>query len=124
MVIDSSRLESDVRIFGWMVSTLGDSPDDDSLEKFPFFWAIPGLFNSELVEDLETKFPITILKTIWHALDTVWDRTLSSNSVAESVKIRRLNTCGDILSMIPFPFEFLIRRRQSLWLFWSNTSIL
>jgi hypothetical protein len=72
------------------------------------------LFNSKLVEELETKFPVTILKTIWHALDTFWDRTLSSNSVAESVKIRRLNTCGDVLSTIPLSFEFLFSLKARL----------
>jgi hypothetical protein len=88
--------EIDVRILGWTISALGD---DDSLEKF--FEAIPGLFNSKLVKHLQRDFPETLLKTFWLALDGFMGRTLSSNSVVESVKSRRVIICRDILSMIP-----------------------
>ena len=92
--------EIDIRILGWIISALGD---DDSLEKF--FEAIPGLFNSKLVKDLERDFPEALLGTFWSALDGFMGRTLSSNSVTDSVKSHRDIICGDIRNMIPCPFE-------------------
>jgi hypothetical protein len=88
--------EIDGRILGWTISALGD---DDSLEKF--FEAIPGLFNSKLVKHLERGFPETLLFTFWDALDGFMGRTLSSNSVTELVKFRRVIICRDIISVIP-----------------------
>ena len=90
--------EIDIRILGWTISALGD---DDSLEKF--FEAIPGFFNSKLVNHLQSHFPETLLKTFWGALDGFMDRTSSSNSVTESVKSRRDVICRDIMSTIPRP---------------------
>jgi hypothetical protein len=88
--------EVDVRILGWTIRALGD---DDSLEKF--FEAIPGLFKSKLVKHLERDLPRTDLFTFWDALDGLMGRTLSSNSVTQSVKERRDIICRDIISMIP-----------------------
>ena len=88
--------EIDIRIVGWTIGALGD---DDSLETF--FEAIPGLFNSKLVKHLQRDFPETLLKTFWHALDGFMGRTLSSNSVAESVKSRRVIICRNIMSTMP-----------------------
>ena len=88
--------EIDIRILGWTMSALGD---DDSLEKF--FEAIPGFFNSKLVIHLERDFPLTLLNTFWNALDGLMVRTLSSNSVTESVKSRRGIICKDIIHTIP-----------------------
>ena len=88
--------EIDVQILGWTISALGN---DDSLEKF--FETIPGLFNSRLVKDLERHFPEKLLITFWHTLDGLMCRTLSSNSVTESVKSRRVSICRDIMSTIP-----------------------
>jgi hypothetical protein len=90
--------EIDGRILGWTISALGD---DDSLEKF--FQAIPGLFTSKLVKNLEKDFPETLLETFWGTLNGFIGRTLSSNSVTESIKSRRDIICRDILSMIPCP---------------------
>ena len=90
--------EVDVRILGWTISALGD---DDSLEKF--FEAIPGFFNSKLVNHLQSNFPETLLKTFWGALDGFMDRTSSSNSVTEPVKSRRDIIYRDIISTIPRP---------------------
>ena len=94
--------EIDVHILGWTIGSIGD---DDSLEEF--FGAIPGLFNSKLVEDLETNFPDTLLFTFWDALHTFMDRTLSSNSIAEPVKSLRVMICKDIMSIIPRPFSIV-----------------
>ena len=90
--------EIDVRILGGTASALGD---DDALEKF--FEAIPGLFNSRLVEDLERDFPLSFLETFWHALGGFMGRTLSSNSVTELDKSRRDVICREIISMVPCP---------------------
>ena len=87
--------EIDVRILGWTVSALGD---DDSLERF--FEAIPGLVNSRLV-DLEEYFPETLLRTFWGVMDGLIGRTISSNSVTESVKSHRVIICRDVMSVIP-----------------------
>ena len=92
--------EIDIRILGWIISALGD---DDSLEKF--FEAIPGLFNSKLVKDLERDIPEALLGIFWSALDGFMGRTLSSNSVTNSVKSHRDFICRDIRNMIPCPFK-------------------
>ena len=96
--VEEQSPEIDVRILDWTISALGD---DDSLEKF--FGAIPGFFNSKLVNHLQSHFPETVLKTFWGALDGFMDRTSSSNSVTESVKSRRDIICRDIMSTIPRP---------------------
>jgi hypothetical protein len=91
--------EIDIRIFHWTIGVLGD---DESLEKF--FEAIPGFFSSRLVKHLERDFPEDTLKKFWSALNGFMNRTLSSNSVVESVKTRRVTICRDIMSTIPYPF--------------------
>ena len=88
--------EVDVQILDWTISALGN---DDSLEKF--FETIPGLFSSKLVKDLERHFPEDLLITFWRKLEALMGRTLFSNSVAESVKSRRISICRDIMSTIP-----------------------
>ena len=94
--------EIDVGILGWTISALGD---DDALEKF--FEAIPGLFNSKLVKHLERYFPERLLITFRGALDRFMGRTLSSNSVTESVKSRRAIIYNDIIGMIPCPYYYM-----------------
>ena len=91
--------EIDLRIFGWTIS-LGD---DESLEKF--FEAIPGLFNSKLVNDLETNFSFTLYRTFWDTLYKFVDRSLSSFSVTDEAKNRRLVVCKHIMSMTPCYFQ-------------------
>ncbi|KAH9989141.1 hypothetical protein BJV77DRAFT_698158 [Russula vinacea] len=88
----------DIRIFDWTIGVLGE---DDSLEKF--FEAIPGLFSSKMVKSLESDFSEDILNRFWSALDGFMNRTLSSNSVIESVKARRIIICRDIMNTIPYP---------------------
>jgi hypothetical protein len=92
----------DIRILDWTISALGE---DDSLEKF--FGAIPGLFNSELVKDLEINISETLLDKFWFELHMFVRRTLSSNSVPELAKSRRVDIYKDIASMIPCPFVAL-----------------
>ena len=94
--------EIDIRIFDWTMATLGD---DDTLEEF--FEAVPGFFSSKLVQHLESEISEDTLDCFWRVLNGFMDRTLSSNSVIESVKTRRATICGDIMSMIPRPFNSL-----------------
>ena len=77
----SSKIDSG--ILDWTINALGD---DDSLEKF--IEAIPGFFNSKLVKDLREELSYDRLS---NALDGFWHRTLSSDSVTDSVKLHRLN---------------------------------
>ena len=97
--------EINVRILDWTISTLGD---DDSLETL--FGAIPGLFNSKLVKDLERTFSDKLLRPFWFALYRFIDGTLSSNSFTGAVKSRRVDICKDIISMIPLSLYCRFRR--------------
>ena len=91
--------EIDIRIFDWTIGTLGEG----DLEQF--FEAVPGFFSSKLVKHLEKDFPEDSLGRFWGALNGFMSRTLSSNSVIELVKTRRVNICKDIMSIIPCPFS-------------------
>ena len=92
-MVSERSSEIDIRIFDWTIRVLGD---DDSLEKF--FEAIHGLSSSKLVDYFEGDFPEATLDRFWSALKRFMNRTLSSNSVVESVKTRRIIICRDILS--------------------------
>jgi hypothetical protein len=86
----------DIGILGWTISALGD---DDSLEKF--FEAIPGFFNSELVYDVRDQLPDDISRRLSDALGGFLGRTLSSNSVTDSVKLHRLDICKSAMNLLP-----------------------
>ena len=93
--------EIDLRILDWTIidSVLGD---DDSLEKF--FKAIPGLFYSKRLKDLEKSFPGKLLVTFFDALGGFMGR---SESVTETtIKTRRANICKDIVGIIPDPYRY------------------
>ena len=85
----------DIGILGWTISALGD---DDSLEKFTE--AIPGFFNSKLVKDLREHLPRDISKRLWVALVEFVDRSLSSNSVVDKVKLHRLDIFMNAITFI------------------------
>ena len=91
----------DVEILGWTISALGD---DHSLEKF--IEAFPGFFNSKLVNDLQEHLPENLSARLFIALYGFLDRTLSSNSVIDSVKLHRLDIS---LSAIYFLRDFGLR---------------
>jgi hypothetical protein len=80
----------DLGILGWTVGTLGE---DDALQKF--FDAIPGFFNSTLVNLPEVDHGSPNHWRLYYdlgvALNGFLRRTLSSNSVLDSVKNRRLD---------------------------------
>ena len=118
--------EIDIRILGWTIKASGD---DDSLEKL--FEAIPGLFNSKIVGDLERNFPYRLRNVFGSVLYGFMRRTSSSNSVKESAKSRRVNIFKDIASIIPFSnwiYEFIdqelvpIERVQVMTRWRANTS--
>ena len=101
--------DMDIRIFDW---TMGVLEEDDSLEKF--FEAVPGFFSSKLVNHLESDFSEDVLNRLWSALNRFMDRTLSSDSVIDSVKTRRVNIYRDIISKIPFPLTSFERDEEHL----------
>jgi hypothetical protein len=88
----------DAGILGWTISALGD---DDSLEKF--FEAIPGFFNSKLVKGLGDYLPIDTSMRLFVTLDKFLGRTMSSNSVIDSVKLRRLGMSVSAMNSIHAP---------------------
>jgi hypothetical protein len=85
----------DVCILDWTITTLGD---DDSLKNF--FEAIPGFFNSKLVNHLGGDFTEELFKKYRDALDGFLGRTWSSNSVNDSEKFRRLDIATNAMSLI------------------------
>ena len=95
--------EIDILIFDWTMGVLGE---DDSLEKF--FEAAPGFFSSKLVKHLERDFPEDVLDRFWITLDRFMNRTLSSNSVTESVKSRRVIICREVMSTIPCSHIYML----------------
>ena len=99
--------DMDIRIFDW---TMGVLEEDDSLEKF--FDAAPGFFSSKLVNQLENDFSGDLLNRFWSTLNRFMDRTLSSDSVIDLVKTRRVNIYRDIINKIPFPLTSLERDEE------------
>ena len=98
----------DCEILRWLIQDLGN---DEALEKF--FESIPGFFNSNLVKlrdgdfpkDLLGRLPPTLgpkplLAMCWSALNGFLGRTLSSNSVDESVKSRRLEVGMNAMNVL------------------------
>jgi hypothetical protein len=83
----SKRLSKiDISILDWTITSLGD---DDSLKNF--FEAIPGFFKSKLVKHLKGDIPEELRNKYEYALYGFLDRNLSSNSVNDSEKLRRLD---------------------------------
>ena len=76
---------------GILERTIGALTEGDTLEQF--FEAIPGFLNSKLVNVYGTRMPIhrTLSISLRDALGKYLRRTLSSNTVIESVKNRRLD---------------------------------
>jgi hypothetical protein len=89
--------EIDLRILDWAVDALGE---DDRVEKL--FEAIPRFFKSNLVN---RNLPVALSTKFWEALDCFLGRTLLSNSVFESVKIRRVVTCMNATNVLHGPYS-------------------
>ena len=90
----------DADILQWTIDTLGD---DVGMENF--FDAIPGFFKSKLVKDLKSRLPHRrrLLERFWKASNGFIERTLTSDSVLESVKLRRLDIGMNAISTIATP---------------------
>jgi hypothetical protein len=86
----------DAEILGWTINALGD---DNEMEHF--FDAIPGFFKSKRVKDLGSRLPDTVVENFWKAANGFFERTLSSESLTEHVKSRRLDIGMNALSAIP-----------------------
>ncbi|KAH9955733.1 hypothetical protein BJV74DRAFT_465897 [Russula compacta] len=80
----------DFRILDWTLGTLGE---DDLLEKF--FDAIPGFIKSSLVDGLKQNYRYEFGRSFNWPLAGFLRRTLTSNSIPDSVKSRRLIICID-----------------------------
>jgi len=88
----------DLRILEWTLRTLGG---DDSLERF--FQSIPDFFQSKLVRNLGRNFSFDLANMFLETLCGFLNRTLSSNSVPEDDKTRRLTIYRDVMDVIPGP---------------------
>ena len=75
----------------------------DSNEQEGFFELIPRLFKSKLERVLPTDVPLTLRTKFRKALDEFLDHTLSSESVSQSDKIRRLVIGLNAMHVIPGP---------------------
>ena len=75
--------------------TLDMSGSDDDLEQF--FEAIPGFCASKFVDNPRRGLELLGLPRLAEALIEFWNRTLSSNRVSESVKVRRLVVCVRVI---------------------------
>ena len=87
--------ESDVRV---LESTLGALRDDDALEKF--IEALPGFYQSDMIKDLQQRLPEEVRLKILRTLVGFSRRTLSSNEISVSVKIRRLAICFEAAGQV------------------------
>ena len=80
----------DVQILDWTTSALDD---DDSLKEL--FETIPRSFDSKMLKHLKTDISSTLRRKISGALYGFCDRTLSSNSISDSEKVRRLDIANN-----------------------------
>jgi hypothetical protein len=85
----------DRNILNRMVYAIGE---DDTLEKF--FDVIPGFFNSELVKGFRRHFPPAVSENFQETLREFLRCTLSTNTVPELVKTRRLDICINAMNVI------------------------
>ena len=89
------QLSSDIdyRALSWMFGTLND---DDEFEQF--FDTLPGLCDSGALMDPRGAFVKPNEKMLSHALIGMMDRTLSSDVTPESVKLRRVIVCTNVIN--------------------------
>jgi hypothetical protein len=95
--------EIDLGILDWTLGVLGE---DDTLEEF--FKSIPGFFNSMLVKVSKISTSpryIELYIPLRNALVGFLRRTLSSNSISESVKNSRLDVYFDAMNAIYIPYH-------------------
>ena len=83
----------DVRVLESAFDSVGED-----CARAEFFEAIPGFYHSKLVKNLQEGLSAQFLPKFEQALDGFLDRTLSSNSICESVRSHRLVICLDAAS--------------------------
>jgi Family of unknown function (DUF6535) len=101
--VEEQSSKIDVGILDWTISALGD---DDSLEKF--IEAIPGFFDSTLVKGLREHTPHDVLIRLSDAINGFLHRTMSSNSVIDSVKLHRFNISLRAIDLIHVDYSWLV----------------
>lgn len=106
--------EIDIRILDWTISALGD---EGTLENF--FEAIPGFFNSKIVERPEGAFTEELFQKFRDALDGFLGRTWSSNSVGNEDKLRRLDIAMNAMNCIR-PSEVSSILHDMLFEYWDE----
>jgi hypothetical protein len=91
IVLDKSP-KIDADILQSLLLTIGE---DDAREKF--FEAIPGFYDSDVVRPQEVKkhLPPIFFTNFRRTVNQFFDQTLSSESISELVRCRRLLTCLD-----------------------------
>ena len=106
--------EFDLSILQWLIRAFRN---EEALEKF--FDAIPGFFNSKMVNLREKDFKHFIAK-YWNVLNRFLCQSLSSILVAESVKCLRLDICLRAMNVIyssyasSIPFDIFVKSRDQV----------
>ncbi|KAH9056360.1 hypothetical protein EDB87DRAFT_1238152 [Lactarius vividus] len=91
--------EIDGRSFQWMVDSLDE---DHELEQF--FAGIPGFFKSTVIKDPQNAF-----RNGWTPSGTLLElvnRTLSSHTLSDLAKRRRITVCRKAMDVASFPMHF------------------
>jgi hypothetical protein len=97
----------DLRMLNWTMRTVGD---DETLEKL--FEALPGFFSSPLVKNLKRPLPDLVRSKFVDSFGGFLSRNVTSNSVSEEDKIRRLDICmnGSEAICEPSDMEHIVSR--------------
>ena len=98
-----SSSEIDTRAFMWTFESLDD---DDELERF--FSGLPGFRSSKFIHDPLPDLLLEEVRMLGRALRGLLDRTLSSDFLPESVKIRRVIMCAKAFDLKHFPHTFYV----------------
>ena len=88
--VSSVSLKMDINVLDLTAHALGHG-EDDAREKF--FESIPGFYKSDVVKDLPRCLPEEVRSKISNRLVEFLRHTLSSNTVSELAKFRRLAIC-------------------------------
>lgn len=108
--------EIDSHIVDWTVDALSE---DDALEKF--FEAMPGFNNSSVVENPRQHFPREVLYKIENTLRGFLNRTLLSDFIHESVKIRRLAVFLDVAGELITSDRFWLMFDPTIHMNWDGS---
>ena len=96
----------DVQILDWTISNLGD---DDSL--LGLFETIPRSFDSMMLQHLKSGIPLALRRKIFLVFCGFCERTLSSNSISDSEKARRLDIAVNAMEHLKSRIPLTLRRK-------------